>query len=76
MMKSKNMKWPDAIRKVLEDEKKSLHYTEIAELISEKGYRDSVGATPANTVSAHISGDIKKNKEKCNSQKLIEASMY
>lgn len=64
MAKYRDLKWLDAIKKVLEDEKKSLHYTEIAELISEKGYRDSVGATPANTVSAYISGDIKKHKEK------------
>ena len=32
------LKWKDAIVKVFEDEKKALHYTEIAELIAEKGY--------------------------------------
>lgn len=61
---SKNMRWLEAIKKVLQDEKKALHYTEIAELISEKEYRKSVGATPANTVNAYINTDIKDKKEK------------
>ena len=61
---TKNMRWIDAIIKVLEDEKKSLHYTEIAELISEREYRKSLGATPARTVNAYISTDIKESKEK------------
>jgi len=58
------LKWKDAIIKVLEEEKKSLHYTEIAEIIAEKGYRTSLGATPQDTVSANITTDINKNKEK------------
>jgi hypothetical protein len=39
------LKWEEAIVKVFEEEKKALHYTEIAELISERGYRRSLGAT-------------------------------
>ena len=31
-----DLKWKEAIYKVLEEEKKALHYTEIAELIAEK----------------------------------------
>ncbi len=58
------LKWKDAIVKVFEDEKKALHYTEIAELIAEKGYRKSLGATPQDTVSASITTDINTHKEK------------
>ena len=58
------LKWKDAIIKVLEEKKKALHYTVIAELIAEKGYRKSLGATPQDTVSANITTDIKTNKEK------------
>lgn len=58
------LKWKDAIIKVFEDEKKALHYTEIAELIAEKGYRKSLGATPQDTVSASITTEIKSDKEK------------
>lgn len=58
------LKWKDAIVKVFEDEKKALHYTEIAELIAEKGYRKSLGATPQDTVSAAITTDINTHKEK------------
>lgn len=32
-----DLKWKDAIQKVLQEEKKALHYTEIAELIAERG---------------------------------------
>ena len=59
-----DLKWKEAIVKVLEEEKKALHYTVIAELIAEKGYRKSLGATPQDTVSANMTTDINKNKEK------------
>ncbi|HIP33490.1 MAG TPA: hypothetical protein EYG89_01860 [Bacteroidia bacterium] len=58
------LKWKDAIIRVLEEEKKALHYTGIAEIIAEKGYRTSLGVTPQDTVSANITTDINKNKEK------------
>ncbi len=58
------LKWKDAIVKVLEVEKKALHYTEIAEIISERGYRKNLGATPQDTVSANLTTDINANKEK------------
>jgi hypothetical protein len=55
------MKWIDAIKKVLQDEGKSLHYEEIAQKILEKGYRDKVGATPAATVVSIVTTDINNN---------------
>lgn len=58
------LKWKEAIVKVFEDEKKALHYTDIAELIAERGYRNSLGATPQDTVSANLTTDINSNKEK------------
>lgn len=58
------LKWKEAIVKVFEDEKKALHYTEIAELIAERGYRKSLGATPQDTVSANMTTDINNKKEK------------
>ena len=58
-----DLKWKDAIAKVFEEEKKALHYTVIAELIAQRGYRKSLGATPQDTVSANITTDINTNKE-------------
>ena len=58
------LKWKEAIIKVLEEEKKALHYTVIAQLIAEKGYRKSLGVKPSDTVSANMTTDINKNKEK------------
>jgi hypothetical protein len=49
------LSWKDAIEKVLNEEEKSLHYTRIAELIVQKGYRTSLGATPQNTVNRELS---------------------
>ncbi|MCL2415045.1 MAG: HTH domain-containing protein [Bacteroidales bacterium] len=54
------LKWKEAIEKVLNEEKKQLHYTEIAELIAQRGYKTSLGATPQNTVIAMLTTDIKK----------------
>ena len=59
-----DMSWIDAIAKILKEEKKPIYYTEIAELIAERGYRTSLGATPANTVNAYISSDINRRKGK------------
>lgn len=59
-----DLKWKDAIIKVLEDEKKAVHYTEIANLISEREYKKTVGATPKDTVSSTITTDIKNFSEK------------
>jgi len=56
--------WKEAIIKVLEEEKKALHYAEIAELIAQRGYKKSFGATPQDTVSAQLTTDIHSNKEK------------
>jgi hypothetical protein len=61
---ARELKWKEAIEKVLEEERKALHYTKIAELISERGYRKSLGATPQDTVSANLTTDINTNKEK------------
>jgi hypothetical protein len=58
------LKWKEAIAKVLKEEKKALHYTEIAELIAERKYRESLGATPQDTVSAMLTTDINSKKEK------------
>lgn len=55
------MKWIDAIKKVLQDEGRSMHYEEIAEKIFEKGYREKVGVTPAATVVSIITTDINQN---------------
>lgn len=59
-----DMKWKDAIEKILEEERKALHYTEIAELVAERGYRTSLGATPQDTVNAQINTDINSKEEK------------
>jgi predicted GIY-YIG superfamily endonuclease len=58
------LKWKEAIVKVLEEEKKAVHYTEIAELIAQRGYRTSLGATPQDSVSSVMTTDINSNKEK------------
>ncbi len=57
----KDLTWKDAIIKVLQEEQRPLHYREIAQLIAEKGYRKSLGATPQDTVSAQLSTDVKNN---------------
>ncbi len=60
----RELTWKNAIVKVLEDEEKALHYIEIAELISERGYRRNFGATPQDTVSAQLTTDLKRMGEK------------
>jgi hypothetical protein len=58
-----SMSWREAIEKVLAEEARPLHYSEISELILSKGYYKTEGATPDATVNAQISASIKHEKE-------------
>lgn len=70
-----DLKWKEAIAKIFEEEKKALHYTVIAELIAERGYRKSLGATPQDTVSANMTTDINANGDKSIFAK-VDKGMY
>lgn len=54
-----SMSWREAIARVLTEEARALHYSEISELILSKGYYKTEGATPDATVNAQITGSIK-----------------
>lgn len=51
--------WRQAIEQVLRESSEPLHYEEITERIIADALRVNTGATPAATVSAHISSSIK-----------------
>jgi hypothetical protein len=55
--------WRKAIDKVLGCASEPLHYKEITERIIAEGYRTSLGATPADSVNAHIAASIKHKGE-------------
>jgi len=52
------MTWDEAIQSVLREAGSALHYTEIAERIAARGLRESLGATPAQSVNATISQSL------------------
>ena len=55
------MKWKDAIIKVLEDSDRPPHYREITQLIGDRGLRSRIGATPWNTVSRNLSSTVNQD---------------
>ena len=55
------MKWKDAIIKVLEDDDRLLHYREITQLIGDRGLRSLTGGTPWNTVSRDLSSMVNQD---------------
>ena len=59
-----DMPWEDAIQRVLSKADGALHYVEIAERIASQGLRRSLGATPAQTVAAHLSTSLRREGEK------------
>ena len=59
-----SMSWREAIEKVLSEETRPLHYSEISELILTKGYYKTEGATPDATVNAQITSSIKHEGER------------
>ena len=52
-----DMQWEEAIRKVLEDEGKPMHYREIMKKIIKNGYRIDYGDTPDNSVGMYLRRD-------------------
>ena len=62
----RNMKlsWLDAAERVLENQKKALHYTDIARIILENEYLSTAGPTPHQTINSILNTDINKNKDK------------
>ncbi|MCA1730336.1 MAG: winged helix-turn-helix domain-containing protein [Actinobacteria bacterium] len=54
MGKKANLSWKDALVRVLDDAASTMHYTDIADSTVERGLRQKVGATPANTVASNI----------------------
>lgn len=59
-----SMSWREAIEKVLTEEGRLLHYSEITELILSRSYYKTDGATPDATGNAQISASIKHEKGK------------
>lgn len=59
-----NMPWDDAIRLVLSEVDGGLHYADVAERIATKGLRQSLGATPASTVSSYLSTSLRELGDK------------
>jgi len=59
-----SMSWREAIERVLNEEGRAMHYSEISELILAKGYYKTEGATPDATVNAQITSSIKHEGEK------------
>lgn len=67
----KEMTWRAAIENVLSSAApQALQYTEITERIIKGGMRKSLGATPAATVSAHLSTGIKNEGAQCPFKKV------
>ncbi len=53
-----DMPWMEAILQVMRATGTPMHYTAIADAVAKQGLRESLGATPASTVNAFISGSI------------------
>lgn len=70
MARKRDLKWFDAIIKILSEEQKALHYSDIAELIAERGYRIKLGKTPSNSVNTALNLHIKEEGKKSKIVKL------
>lgn len=67
---SKEMTWRKAIEKILSEASGAVHYRDLTEKIIQDGLRQNLGATPADTVSAHLTTAIKREGTECPFQKI------
>jgi len=66
----KELTWRKAIEKVLSEAPGAVHYKDLTDRIIEEGLRTSLGATPAATVSAHLTTALKREGRECPWQKI------
>lgn len=67
---AKQLTWRKAIEKVLSEASGAMHYKDLADKIIEAGLRTDLGATPAATVSAHLTTALKSESAQCPWQKI------
>lgn len=67
---AKQLTWRKAIEKVLSDASGAVHYKDLTDHIIEDALRKDLGATPAATVSAHLTTAIKSEGVECPWQKI------
>jgi hypothetical protein len=66
----KEMTWRKAIERVLSEAQGAVHYKDLTDKIIADGLRSNLGATPAATVSAHLTTAIKNEGNDCPFQKI------
>jgi len=66
----KELTWRKAIEKVLSEAPAAVHYRDITDAIIAQSLRSNLGATPAATVSAHLTTAIKREGNECPFQKV------
>ncbi len=66
----KQLTWRKAIEKVLSHASGAIHYKDLTDKIIEDGLRTDLGATPAATVSAHLTNALKNEGVDCPWQKV------
>lgn len=71
----KELTWRKAIEKVLSEAPAAVHYRDITDAIINQSLRVNLGATPAATVSAHLTTAIKREGNSCPFQKVARG-MY
>ena len=67
---AKELTWRKAIEKVLSEASGAVHYKDLTERIIADGLRSNLGATPASTVSAFLTGGMKNEGDACPWQKI------
>lgn len=67
---SKQLTWRKAIEKVMSEASGAVHYKDLTDKIIEDGLRTDLGATPAATVSAHLTTALKNEGVDCPWQKI------
>ncbi len=67
---ARQLTWRKAIEKVLSEASGAMHYKDLTDKIIEAGLRTELGATPAATVSAHLTTAIKNEGGRCPWQKI------
>jgi hypothetical protein len=62
--------WRKAIEKILGETPSAMHYKDLTDKIIETGLRTDLGATPASTVSSHLTTAIRNEGADCPWQKI------
>ncbi len=76
MSYQRELTWRDAIQRVLREAGEPMHYADVGDEIAKQQLRTNLGATPASTVTAVVTSEIREHRSFLPASPSCKPSVY